>query len=65
MDVPHADGRRRDKPTVSYQSAGYEVSKCPDEICPLWPYRSGREVEESRPKKNKARIPQQARISPL
>ena len=33
------DGHREPKAHVSYISAGYEVMKCENEICPLWKYR--------------------------
>ncbi len=44
--------RHRTKGTgcVSYHSAGFEVSKCPDNQCPLWVFRLGREIEETIPK---------------
>jgi hypothetical protein len=45
------DGHRRKKPTISYSTAGYEVSKCEEKKCPLWPFRLGVEITESRPKK--------------
>ncbi len=34
------DSHKKDgKPTVSYQTAGYAVTRCAVQNCPLWPYR--------------------------
>jgi len=48
------DARRRPdgKSLISYLSAGYEVSKCESEICPLWSFRNGLEEKETNPNKN-------------
>jgi len=42
--------------SISYQSAGIEVSKCTDTECPLWSFRLGREAEEARPKRPERNI---------
>ncbi len=47
------DARRRPdgKSLISYPEAGHAVSACDTTICPLWPFRTGKEEIETRPKK--------------
>jgi len=51
------DGHRKEKPTISYQKAGYDISLCTDEKCPLFPFRFGKEIDRSGPQKESRDIP--------